>query len=268
MDRWVSARRSWAWVVVAAVLLAAPQAGAQAPDENASTPAAEKPKAKTDKSKTDKKEADEKKKSAREEARQKKAEAAKKKSDAKAPPAGTAPFEPKTVDVGKLPGPIVSLHNCAPVAGKVEMAQERYGKSVLFFVSCPAKERGGYQLQAVYVARDARGAGARRVTFEVPGADGSAATLDAIPSAIPARETYTEKVEERDVVRSRNDPPWITGAWRPEDREGVCAVVGHWRVQDAKAELWLWEEASECPKDGAPKYQTKLDKKPPALVAR
>ncbi len=185
-----------------------------------------------------------------------------------AQPVAAKPSEPRSVTVGSLPGPIVALHNCAPVTDKVEMLRERYAKSVLFFVSCPPKERGGYQLQAVYVARDARGAGAKRVTFEMPPVDGNAVTADAIPSAIPARETYVEKVEERDVVRPRNDPPWITGAWRPIDRADVCAAVGHWRVQDDKAELWLWEEARECPKDAAPKYEARIDRKPPPLVGR
>jgi hypothetical protein len=185
-----------------------------------------------------------------------------------APAAAAKPVESRSVPVGSLPGPIVALHNCAPVKDRVSLVQETYAKSVLFFVSCPAKERGGYELQAVYEARDAKGAGARRVTFEVPGADGAIASVDAIPSAIPAREAYFETVEERKVVRVRNAPAWITGAWRPDDREGVCSAVGHWRVANGKAELWLWEEARECPKDGAPKYETKIDKKPPPLVGR
>ncbi len=184
------------------------------------------------------------------------------------PAAAAKPLEPRSVPVGSLPGPIVALHNCAPVKDRVSLVQETYAKSVLFFVSCPAKERGGYELQAVYEARDAKGAGARRVIFEVPGADGALASVDAIPSAIPAREAYFETVEERKLVRVRNAPAWITGAWRPDDREGVCSAVGHWRVEGGKAELWLWEEARECPKDAAPKYETKIDKKPPPLVGR
>jgi hypothetical protein len=38
-------------------------------------------------------------------------------------------------------------------------------------------------------------------------------------------------------------------------------------VQGDKAELWLWEEATECPRDATPKYQRKVDRKPPVLVA-
>jgi hypothetical protein len=178
-----------------------------------------------------------------------------------------AAAEPKTVDVGKLPKEIRTLHTCAPAGAKVEWSQERYAKSVLFFVSCPAKVRGGFQLHAVYVARDAKASGAKRVSFEVPGADGSNATLDLLPSAIPARETFLKEGDPPHKVQIRNDPAWITGAWRPEDRPDVCVVVGQWRVQGDKAELWLWEEAKECPKDTTPKYERKVDKKPPELVA-
>ena len=175
--------------------------------------------------------------------------------------------EPKSIEVGKLPKEIKALHGCAPAGSTVEWSQERYAKSVLFFVSCPAKVRGGFQLQAVYVARDAKAAGAKRVTFEVRGADGAPGTLDVVPSAIPARETFLKEGDLPHQVQIRNDPAWVTGAWRPEERSDVCVVVAQWRVQGDKAELWLWEEAKECPKDAKPQYERKVDKKPPDLVA-
>ena len=178
-----------------------------------------------------------------------------------------AAAEPKSVDVGKLPKEIRTLHTCAPAGSKVDLTQERYAKSVLFIVSCPGKERGAFQLQTIYVARDAKGTGAKRVTFEVPGADGANAALDALPSAIPAMETFRKEGDPPHQVQIKNDTPWITGAWRPPERPEVCVVSGQWRVQGDKAELWLWEEATECPKDATPKYQRKVDKKPPVLVA-
>jgi hypothetical protein len=183
------------------------------------------------------------------------------------PAAALAAPEPKSIDVGKLPKEIRTLHTCAPAGSKVEWSQERYAKSVLFFVSCPAKVRGGFQLQAIYVARDARATGAKRLSFEVRGADGAPGTLDVLPSAIPARETFLKEGDPPHKVQVRNETAWVTGAWRPEERTDVCVVVGQWRVQGDKAELWLWEEAKECPRDATPKYERKVDKKPPELVS-
>jgi hypothetical protein len=180
--------------------------------------------------------------------------------------AALAASEPKTVDVGKLPKEIRTLHTCAPGDGKVELTQERYAKAVLFLVSCPPKERGAFQLQAVYVARDAKGTGAKRVSFEMPGPDGASAKLDMLPSALAARETFIKEGDPPHMVQTRNEPPWITGAWRPDDRPELCVVSGQWRVQGDKGELWLWEEAKDCPKDATPKYERKVDRKPPDLV--
>ncbi len=185
-------------------------------------------------------------------------------------PASAAPqvSEPATIAASKLPKPIRTLHTCVSGDGQVEMSQERFAKSVLFFVSCPAKARGGLQLTMVYAARDTKGTGAKRVTFEARAPDGSAATLEAVPSAIPARESVTKEEDGRPLYQSKNDPPWITGAWGPDDRPGICAIVANWRLQGERAELWLWEEAKECPKNELPKYESKVDKKPPPLVGQ
>lgn len=64
----------------------------------------------------------------------------------------------------------------------------------------------------------------------------------------------------------KRETPWITGAWGPDDRPGICAITAIWRVSGDKAQLMLWEEAKDCPKNALPKYETKVDKKPPALV--
>jgi hypothetical protein len=139
---------------------------------------------------------------------------------------------------------------------------------VVFFVTCPA-ERGKLSPIAVYVARDVRGAAAKRVSFQVPpAAEGAPAERDVIYSAVAAREAYTNPGDSVPHAHVRNDPPWIAGAWRPDDRPGICAVAAHWRLQGEKAELWFWEEATECPKDAAPNYRGKVDRKPPPLVMR
>jgi hypothetical protein len=174
--------------------------------------------------------------------------------------------EPKTVAFDKLPKDIKALHKCATAEHSLEVAFEPYARLVVFFVTCPAP-RGALTPYAVYVARDSKGTAAKRIKFEALAADGSTTTLDTLFSATPAREAYTKPDDPQPNLSSKNDVAWITGAWGPEDRPGVCAVAAIWRLQGDKAEVRFWEEAKECPKGETPKYETKLDKKPPPLVA-
>ena len=177
--------------------------------------------------------------------------------------------EPKTVALENLPKDIKWLHTCAKSGdNKLEMSSEKFARFVVFFVSCPVA-RGALTQFAVYSARDAKGAGAKRVKFEVPGLNGGdAITVETLPSAIAAREAYTKDGDVQQNTRTKDGVAWITGAWGPEDRPGICAVAAQWRVQGEKAELFLWEEAKECPKDALPKYEAKVDKKPPPLVQK
>ena len=92
-------------------------------------------------------------------------EKADKKGDASAGEAKPASDEPKTTTVDKLPGALKTAHVCAMPKATVEIDSERYEKSVVFIVSCTAA-KGGLTPFAVYVARDAKGAGAKLVTFE------------------------------------------------------------------------------------------------------
>ena len=98
-----------------------------------------------------------------------------KKAEKKAEKPKPAADEPKTTTVDKLPGRSRRLHVCAMPKATVEIDSERYAKSVVFFISCTAA-RGGLTPIAVYVARDAKGTGAKLVTFEGLAPDGSAAT--------------------------------------------------------------------------------------------
>ena len=186
-------------------------------------------------------------------------------SEPKAEPAKPPAYDPKPVDFGKLPKPIQALHVCATAANKVDYGVVRYTKSVLFVVSCPAA-RGKLTPFAVYVAADAQGKGAKRISFEFLAPDGSTSSLNELFSVAPAREAYTATGDPTPNTHSRGETPWITGAWGPEDRPGVCAVSAIWRLSADKAELMLWEEAKDCPKNALPKYETKVDKKPPPLV--
>jgi len=195
------------------------------------------------------------------------AKKADKKADEKVEPKSAA--EPKTVALDNLPKDIKWLHTCAKSGdNKLEISSEKFAKFVVFFVSCPVA-RGALTQFAVYSAKDTKGAGAKRVKFEVPGLNGGdAITVETLPSAIAAREAYTKDGDIQQNTRTKDDVAWITGAWGPEDRPGICAVAAQWRVQGEKAELFLWEQAKECPKDALPKYEAKVDKKPPPLVQK
>ncbi len=181
--------------------------------------------------------------------------------------AKATPDDPKTTTVDKLPGSLKTAHICAMPNAKVELDSERYAQSTVFFVSCTAA-RGGLTPFAVYVAKDAKGTGAKAVTFEGLKADGTSDKLEMLYSVTPAREAFTKDGDPQPNRNINRQTPWLVGAWAPDDRPGVCAVAAQWRLQGDKAELYLWEEAKECPKGELPKYETKADKKPPPLVGR
>jgi hypothetical protein len=141
----------------------------------------------------------------------------------------------------------------------------RYAKSTLFVVSCPAA-RGKLTPFAVYVAQNKIGKGAKRVTFEALAPDGGAATYETLFSVLPAMQAYSNAGDPMPNMQRKSDAIWLSGAWGPDDRPGVCAVSAIWRVDADKAELVFWEEAKECPRNALPKYETKVDKKPPPLV--
>jgi hypothetical protein len=176
--------------------------------------------------------------------------------------------EPGIGPFGKLPKEIRALHDCASAKDKnIEILQEKYARSVVFVVTCPAKD--GQAQIAVYVARDKKARGARRVQLTVLTPDGKETTTKVVPSAMPVREAYTKPTDKEAILYTRQDPPWLVGHWKPVDRPELCRVLAHWRLVGDKAELWLWEEAKECPSGGGgPKYEKKLDRKPPALVGR
>ena len=187
--------------------------------------------------------------------------------EAAAPGAKPATDAPAIMTVDKLPGALKTVHVCAMPKATVELDSERYAKSVLFFVSCTAMP-GGLTPTAVYVARDAKGTGAKLVTFEGLGPDGAVDKLEMLYSVSLAREAFTKQGEPLPRKQTNNGTPWFIGAWTPDDRPSVCAISATWRLQGNKGELYLWEEAKDCPKGESPKYQSKIDKKPPPLVGR
>jgi hypothetical protein len=193
-----------------------------------------------------------------------------KKTDGKTPgkkPENLEKDEPKLTTVDKLPKALKAVHVCAMPQATVEIDRERYAKSMIFFISCTAA-KGGLTPFAVYTARDGKGTAARLVTFEGLKPDGTPDKLEMLYSVTPAREAFTREGDQQPHAHVKDDTPWFVGAWAPDDRPGVCAVAAQWKLQDDKAELYLWEEAKECPKGALPKYESKVDKKPPALVGR
>lgn len=173
--------------------------------------------------------------------------------------------EPDIVPFGKLPKGIRALHDCASKKDKdIEILHDKFARSVVFVVTCPDKD--GQVQTAVYMARDKKARGARRVRLTVLAPDGKETTTRVVPSAMPVREAYTKPTDKEAILYTRQDPPWLVGVWKPVDRPELCKVLAHWRLVGDKAELRLWEEAKECPSGGGPKYEKKLDRKPPALV--
>jgi hypothetical protein len=181
--------------------------------------------------------------------------------------AKASPVGPKAMTVDKLPGALKTAHVCAMPKASVEFNSERYAKTTLFFVSCTAAP-GALTPFAVYVAKDAKAKDAKLVTFEGLGPDGSPSKLDMLYSATPVREAYSKPGDETPQQQVDKETPWIMGAWKPDDRPGVCAVAAQWKLNGNTAELYLWEEAKECPNGQLPKYERKADKNPPQLVGR
>ena len=118
------------------------------------------------------------------------------------------------------------------------------------------------------MARDTKGAGAKLVTFEALAPDGSAAKLEMLLFGDAGarslhqggRSAATRARQERYAVAGRR-----LGAGRPAGR---LRDFRNMALQGDKGELYLWEEAKECPKGALPKYEAKVDKKPPPLVGR
>lgn len=181
--------------------------------------------------------------------------------------AKATPDDPKITTVEKLPGSLKTVHVCAMPNAKVEFDSDRYAKSTVFVVSCTAA-RGALTPFAVYVAKDSKATDAKPVIFEGLKADGSPDKLEMLYSVTTARAAITKEGDKLPNQHTEKETPWIVGAWRPDDRPGVCAVAAQWKLAGDKAELYLWEEAKECPNGELPKYERKADKNPPPLIGR
>jgi len=164
--------------------------------------------------------------------------------------------EVKHVTRDQLPKPLAAVHRCGE--GPMYITNERFDLGRLFVLGCPgnpnptpeqAKARNARvelltkEQAYAYVARDQDGDDPHRLSFPILGVDG--------------RETSVDQLfPERTVPGDRRDE--ISSYWEPAS-EGVCRVHAVWRVTDGKANLVLWEEATDC--SGRAQFTAVLDRR-------
>ncbi len=159
----------------------------------------------------------------------------------------------------KLPKPLAAVHRCVGDADTMYSTNERFDLGRLIMLGCPgypnptaeqiktrnAKAELLRQEQVeIYVTRDRDGDDPRRLIFPILTADGREATTDTL---FASRNHIGGKLDQ------------ITAYWEPA-KEGVCRVHAVWRVADGKANLVLWQEASNCSK-GLGDFKTVLDRR-------
>ena len=162
------------------------------------------------------------------------------------------------VTADKLPKPLAAIHTCAEDSDMFS-ANERFDLGRLVMLGCPGIENPTAEeikarnmrpdllkkeLVTLYVTRDRDGDDPRRLTFPILGADGRETTTDLLPAS---RNHVGDKL---DLIESY---------WEPS-KDGACRVHAVWRVADAKANLVLWQEATDCSK-GLGDLKTVLDKR-------
>ena len=146
----------------------------------------------------------------------------------------------------KLSKPLAAVHRCAG-DGDMFSANERFDLGRLVMLGCPGNpnptdaqikarntkaELLRKEQAALYVTRDKDGDDPQRLSFPILTADGKDASTDLL-------------IAERNHVGDKLD--LIESYWEPA-KDGVCRVHAVWRVADAKANLILWQEATDCAK--------------------
>jgi hypothetical protein len=156
----------------------------------------------------------------------------------------------------QLPKPLAAVHRCSE--GPMTTFNERFDLGRLVVLGCPgnpnptAEEASARNIRSellkkeqayVYITRDKDGDDPRRLSFPILGVDGRETMIDQL---LPERIVPGDKRDE------------ISSFWEPAS-EGVCRVHAVWRVADAKANLVLWQEATEC--SGHTEFKTVLDRR-------
>jgi len=168
-------------------------------------------------------------------------------------------IEVKHVTRDQLPKPLAAVHRCSEGAeGPMYSTNERFELGRLVVLGCAgnpnatveeARARNARpellkkEQAYLYITRDMDGDDPHRLSFPILGIDGREARVD---------QLFADRVvpgEKRDEISS---------FWEPMT-EGVCRVHAVWRVADAKANLVLWQEATDC--SGRTEFKTVLDRR-------
>jgi hypothetical protein len=156
----------------------------------------------------------------------------------------------------QLPKSLAAVHHCGE--GPMTTFNERFDLGRLVVLGCPGNPDPTAEAAAtrnirselmkkeqayVYITRDMDGDDPRRLRFPILAADGRETMIDQL---LPERILPGDKRDE------------ILAFWEPAS-DSVCRIRAVWRVTDAKANLVLWQEATDC--SGHTEFKTVLDRR-------
>lgn len=189
----------------------------------------------------------------------------------------------------ELPKPIAKLHNCVGMKDGVHWREtpERAGSAGLVFTaSCPlgvpgvsaiASQKVYQQEQqlALYLTRNAAGAGARRLEFMYPKPDGSDVAINVLPMTPSIGWSTKEQTSKLYQAAYLDHRRTLRGGefhllmqFSPADRPHLKSVIAVWHVKrSGPADLIYWAETTEVlrgenPHYIYPQYVTVLDRRP------
>jgi hypothetical protein len=181
----------------------------------------------------------------------------------------------------ELPQPLRALHTCAKPDDPVRITQAGFGRRYLFAITCPRAAPGFARHQpdtrddnspedvrrwAHYLARDAEGRGAIKLTFPILRRDGRIAVVDTLSSGGRPERTRPYAADGPPVRRPDYNPPRYYADFSPPG--GPCMVRVLWAFSGQKPRLIYWAEAEQCPAHAPPVMKAKLDRLPPGTVLR
>jgi len=199
-----------------------------------------------------------------------------------------------------LPPPVAKLHTCIGPKDRTLRDPNAWrvgNKQFIFQIGCPENapnvtvmpgrddtarvrkpddDPDNYQSNVYYLADDARGRNARRLTLPLPRANGTTLMVDAFRNEITPGWSTREETSMAtglayfDLTGKKKYPPgefMIGTSIVPLDRPEIKNVSAIWRVTNGKAELIYWAETTEArepdmPAPMAPPYKVVIDKRP------
>ena len=187
----------------------------------------------------------------------------------------------------RLPKDIATLHACVPARGMTEMNPTPTvidRGHVLFTIACPVNGPGVVSVatkesfekhDALYLARDKAGCGARRLTLPYPRPDGRIIRINVVPGEASvgwSTREHTSKLTGAAFfdMQGRKRPKGefhLSIGFAPPDRPHLKNAMAIWHVKNGEATLIYWAETTETlrgenPHFIYPKYVTVLDKRP------